>query len=729
MREGNRSITTAIEKESDDKSPHSKVGALAVRRWRGKNGRMPDSPHEQRHSPRRRPVALISLLAGIAVLSIAIAAFVWPRTNPPKVANGEKSHVNGNGEKRPARPSAWDALVQASPYRNVRPGVKYVADAACVDCHAEIAEAYVAHPMGRSLGPTAQVESIERFTAEVRHPLKVDNLVYEVRRDGDHQFHRETRLSPEGNEALTTEFEAAYAVGSGRTGRSYIVERDAHLFMSPLTWYADHGWDLSPGYEVNNSNFNRPVVAECLFCHANQADHIAGTLNEYKSPIFAGHAIGCQRCHGPGELHVAAQLAGTADVERDLTIVNPADLAPALRESVCQQCHLGGLVRVETRGRRREDFRPGLPWHTVEAVYLSADAESTDGGSSKSDEPAKDVDRFVGHVEQMHTSGCYVGSNGKLGCISCHDPHGLPAESAKVEFYRQRCLQCHGEADCDLPAPERRKRQADDSCYACHMPQAATQIRHAAATDHRIPRAPDAPQRRPAIEPTPTWSPLLAFHALTGPHEAAPNEKPETTTGQRRADEDRNLAVALVRAMDRHPGVIDRALLPRMIELLEQAVKRDPTDVPARDAYAFALARSGDLRSALREMEAVLAREPKNETQLAATASMLMGAQDWAAAAMLWEQALGVNPWIVRYWSELALCYAHLGRWQDCSRVCEEALRRFPDSFRARQLLIESHLVSRRTAEAQREYERMLELNPPKIDSVRRWWEGHPLRK
>ena len=75
-------------------------------------------------------------------------------------------------------------------------------------------------------------------------------------------------------------------------------------------------------------------------------------------------------------------------------------------------------------------------------------------------------------------------------------------------------------------------------------------------------------------------------------------------------------------------------------------------------------------------MEAVLAREPKNERQLAATAGMLMSAENVPAAAMLWDQARAVNPWIVQYWAELASCYARLGRWQDCARICEEALRR-----------------------------------------------------
>ena len=691
---------------------------------------MPLPPQTDGPTSRHRPILPIALISGIAVVAIAIAVSVWPGNDPPKDGAAKQPPAGDNGGNRQATDSAWDALVKASAYRNVRPEVKYVEDSTCAECHAEIAEMYATHPMGRSLGPTAELKPIERFDTESRLPLKVDDLVYSIRRDGEAQIHQETRLSPEGNEALTTEFPAVYAVGSGRTGRSYVIERENHLFMSPLTWYAEHGWDLSPGYEVNNSHFNRPVVAECFFCHANQNHHVRGTLNEYEPPMFSGHAIGCQRCHGPGELHVKAQLAGTADDEHDLTIVNPADLSPPLRESVCQQCHLGGLVRVEARGRRREDFRPGLPWHAVEAVFLAASDETSAKDATPSDDSAKDVDRFVGHVEQMHTSGCYVGSGGKLGCISCHDPHRLPEESAKVEFYRQRCLQCHDEASCDLPLATRRERQADDSCYACHMPQAGTQIRHAAATDHRIPRSPDAPRAGPSIIPSPEWSPLIAFHTLTDRvRDPSAGDKDASGAGRSTSDDERNLAVALIRGMDRHSEVIDRALLPRVVKLLAEAVRRDPADVSARDAFAFALARSGDLESAVRQMEEVLEREPLNETQLAATAAMLMSSRNWSAAATLWERARAVNPWIVRYWSELALCYARLGRWAECGQICEISIRRFPDSFGARQMLIESHLVEGRTAEAEREYARMIELNPPKIESVRKWWQNHPLRK
>jgi tetratricopeptide (TPR) repeat protein len=88
-----------------------------------------------------------------------------------------------------------------------------------------------------------------------------------------------------------------------------------------------------------------------------------------------------------------------------------------------------------------------------------------------------------------------------------------------------------------------------------------------------------------------------------------------------------------------------------------------------------------------------------------------------------------VNPWIVRYWFEMALCYARMGQWSQCTATCEQALQRFPDSFGARQLLVECRLNAGRLDDAEREYERMIKLNPPQIDAVRRWWDNHPLRQ
>src|SRR5947209_1902312 len=48
-------------------------------------------------------------------------------------------------------------VTYTGPYRNVDPRVAAVGDAACAECHAEIAAKFAAHPMGRSLVPIAAV--------------------------------------------------------------------------------------------------------------------------------------------------------------------------------------------------------------------------------------------------------------------------------------------------------------------------------------------------------------------------------------------------------------------------------------------------------------------------------------------------------------------------------------------------------------------------------------------
>src|SRR5262249_42976841 len=159
------------------------------------------------------------------------------------------------------------------------------------------------------------------------------------RRDG-RVFHQETRRDAAGHVVARTEAEARYAIGSGTAGVAFVVERDGSLYQSPLAWYSGkQAWELAPGYRTQKLQFDQPITLDCLFCHTNRVELVAG-----KPPRFHGLTIGCERCHGPGELHVRRpeRIDGA-----DLSIVNPATLESlSQRDAVCEQCHLQGTERT-----------------------------------------------------------------------------------------------------------------------------------------------------------------------------------------------------------------------------------------------------------------------------------------------------------------------------------------------------------------------------------------------
>ena len=51
-------------------------------------------------------------------------------------------------------------------------------------------------------------------------------------------------------------------------------------------------------------------------------------------------------------------------------MINPAKLAPAERDSICEQCHLSGDIRVPKAGMDDQSFRPGTSLAEVATVFV-----------------------------------------------------------------------------------------------------------------------------------------------------------------------------------------------------------------------------------------------------------------------------------------------------------------------------------------------------------------------
>jgi tetratricopeptide (TPR) repeat protein len=613
------------------------------------------------------------LFIGIGVLGLAALStwLWWSRNSAPPVAD----------------PRLSTSLI----WRNVHPEVKYVGDDACAGCHAAIARSYREHPMGRSLSPVPSATPLERFDERAHNPFRAGALHYRIDNAAPHFIHVETIRDARDQVVAERSAEVHFAVGSGRRGRSYLINQEGQLSISPVTWYPQKGlWDLSPGYERNNLHFTRPVMPECLFCHANRVEPVEDAMNRYREPIFRGHAIGCERCHGPGELHVRLRRSGEEVAGSDVTIVNPRHLEHPLREAVCQQCHLQGEERVLRRGRDYFDFRPGLPLHLFYVDFVKPPQHQTDT-------------KFVGSVEQMFASRCFEKSTGatKLGCISCHDPHALPKPETKVEFYRSRCLNCHAEQGCSLPAATRLKESPADNCVACHMPPTGSDVNHTTITDHRIPRRPEkaAAPARPTAWPR-VADPLVLFH-----DDLIDREEPEPR--------ERDLGIALMKLADRQPADRVGHLANVALPLLERAVSIDAKDAAAGDARADALWMQGKLEDALAAYQSVLAKAPKREVTLHRAAALALRLKRQDLAAEFARQSLAVNPsrWQSRF--DLAAAGAMARDWPGAITECKEALKLNPAELSVRDLLMACYLKNGDRTAAQGELEIMLLLIPP----------------
>lgn len=248
-------------------------------------------------------------------------------------------------------------------YMNEEPGVAYVGDQVCGSCHSFEYKRFKQTAMGRSASIPSQddLQSLAKPVTFFNSALKRTYTIYS--RNGK-MYHEQSQHDASGQPIFSETHEVAYTVGAGEVGKSYLVAKGDVFFVSPISFYTRiNGWDLSPGYEASSfRDFTRPVLELCVDCHTGQPCFVSDKPNHFQQPPFRFLSIACERCHGPGAIHVKQRKAGTPlKGSTDYSIVNPATLPAEVRDDVCAQCHFLGDARVLRPGKNYLDFRPGTP--------------------------------------------------------------------------------------------------------------------------------------------------------------------------------------------------------------------------------------------------------------------------------------------------------------------------------------------------------------------------------
>jgi Flp pilus assembly protein TadD len=562
------------------------------------------------------------------------------------------------------------------------------------------------------------------------HHAASDTYFNVLERDGKY-FQRRWQIGFDGKETNVEDKQIDFVLGSGNHARSYLhLTSRGTLQQLPLGWYSEKGgyWGMNPGYDrPDYQGSTRVIHYECMFCH-NAYPRIPPGHDEpaapaqYLEPIPQG--IDCQRCHGPGQQHVAA--AETRDATREqirAAIVNPARLTPEREMEVCLQCHLETTSRLLPHSLQRFNRAPFsyIPGQPLAGFRLSFDMAAGKNTAFEIND--------AGY--RLRESACFLKSAGKLRCTTCHDPHAITHGETAAAGYNATCQNCH-----KVFTQTRAEHAAGANCVACHMPKRRTDDAvHIVMTDHKIGRlkpAGDLLAEKAELQETPATSyrgevvPYL-------PPSTAPNSDDLLYDALAQITDRSNLKAGLNRLTALigrlHPaqpgfyaglaeGHLSAGDIPKAIAWFEEAAHRAPnseiiqlergnafiaarqwanaetalrtaTKLQPKDAAAWtllgwALWQQDKSAEAKIDLEKAIELDPDAPDAHNYLASLLMGSGDAPGAEKQFRAALTIDPGVAAWQSNLALLVASRGEMAEASQHFERGIRLDPGYLPAR---------------------------------------------
>jgi len=360
----------------------------------------------------------------------------------------------------------------------------YLGPQACAPCHARRVEEFQKTSHFRACRLPKNGDMPPGFAPGKGKHVYDPALRFEmIQKDGDF-LQIATRATADGEQSSKARIDFAY--GAAKADEVFFSWRGDQLFELPVVWlHPLNRWANSTINPHGSGDFSRETTIRCLECHNTYFEHQAGTRNEYKRNNFI-LGVTCERCHGPGQEHVAYHQADP-QAETATAIVRPDLLARERQLEVCTQCHSNA---IKARGPAFQ-YRPGEP---LDAYFRTI--------TSKYPE----LDHVANQVQYLRQSKCFQKSN--MTCTTCHDPH-RPHDS-RISRSEQKCLQCHKPVDCRerdrLPQP------VQGNCLACHMPQRVWMNVHFHTEEDRYVPPIRRFQHRIAVDPTARQEVLLAWH-------------------------------------------------------------------------------------------------------------------------------------------------------------------------------------------------------------------------
>lgn len=197
-------------------------------------------------------------------------------------------------------------------------------------------------------------------------------------------------------------------------------------------------------------------------CHVKEANAFAATT---KGVLFLDHPqndierLGCEGCHGPGADHIES---GGEDMTGMVAFGRASKTPVAARNAVCLQCH-ERTARILWKGSAHESR--DVACADCHAVMH----EATERNNLKAETMLKTCARCHQQRKSQQLRFAHMPvQEGKIGCSSCHNPHGSPNDKLLVaSSTNEVCYTCHAEKRGPFlweHAP------VSENCSNCHDP-------------------------------------------------------------------------------------------------------------------------------------------------------------------------------------------------------------------------------------------------------------------
>ncbi len=342
------------------------------------------------------------------------------------------------------------------------PHEKFAGDAACLTCHRDQSTSY-AHTAHHLTSQPAGKDSILGSFREGSNVLMIadpatatDNPGLYFKMEAKPNGFYQTAVAGWPGQLKTRTERIDVVIGSGVRGQSYLYWHGDQLYELPVSYWSDgNRWINSPGFKDGTMVFSRAVVPRCMECHATfiQARSADPLSNKY-DPASLMTGIACERCHGPGQAHIAREQANQNKPPADPSlsaILNPAKLSRDRQVDLCALCH---------NGIRSEELVPAFSY--VPGKSLDSYLHPSEG------DLAEHPNVHGNQVGLLEKSRCYL-SSPNMSCSTCHDVH-QPERAAGT--YSDRCLSCHRVESCGRFKTMGQK--IAENCIDCHMPVQST---------------------------------------------------------------------------------------------------------------------------------------------------------------------------------------------------------------------------------------------------------------